>query len=64
METIKYSLKLYVEHKVPTGSFLEAVLSNDLFDAVGRADSANIKQIDEIVKYIFNELPSNCWGNR
>lgn len=64
MENIKHSLKLYVEHKISTGSFLEAVLSNDLFDAVGRADATNVKQLDDIVKYIYNELPSNCWGSR
>lgn len=64
METIKHSLKLYVEKKIPTGGFLEAVLSNDLCDAIGRADAENARQLKEIVVYIYNEIPSTCWGSR
>ena len=63
MEEIKASLDRYVKDKIPTGGFLEAVLSNDLVGAVGRADSINIQRIPEIVKYIYNNLPSNCWGD-
>ena len=63
MEEIKASLDRYVNDKIPTGSFLEAVLSNNLVEAVGRADSNNIQRIPEIVKYIYNNLPSNCWGD-
>lgn len=63
MEEIKASLDRYVNHKIPTGGFLEAVLSNDLAGAVGRADSINIQRIPEIVKYVYNNLPSNCWGD-
>jgi len=64
METIEYSLNLYVEHKIRTGGFLEAVLSNDLFSAFGKADEGNKRQMHEIVKYVYNELPSNCWGSK
>lgn len=64
MEYIKESLKRYVENKIPTGGFLEAVLSNDLVGAIGRADSENISRLPEIVRYIYNTLPSNCWGSR
>ena len=63
MEEIKATLGRYVKDKIPTGGFLEAVLSNDLVGAVGRADSENIQRIPEIVKYIYNNLPSNCWGD-
>jgi len=63
MEEIKATLDRYVKHKIPTGGFLEAVLSNDLVGAVSRADSINSQRIPEIVKYIYNNLPSNCWGN-
>ena len=64
MEDIKASLDRYVNDKIPTGGFLEAVLSNNLVEAVGRADSNNIQRIPEIVKYIYNNLPSNCWGDK
>lgn len=63
MEHIKESLERYVEHKIPTGGFLEAVLSNNLVEAVGRADSENIQRLPEIVRYVYNKLPSSCWGS-
>lgn len=58
------SLTRYVEQHCPTGGFLKAVLSNDLFDAVARADHENIRTIPEIAYYIYNELPDGCHGSR
>lgn len=58
------SLMRYKEHKIPTGSFLEAVLSNDLFKAVGKADQYSRANLFAIVNYIYNEMPGNCWGSR
>ena len=40
-EHMLQSLNLYVKKGVPVGDFLTAVLSNDLFEAVGRADNDN-----------------------
>jgi hypothetical protein len=57
------SLTRYVEHGIPPGSFLCAVLENNLVRAVGRADRENLAALPEIVKYIYNELPSTCWGS-
>lgn len=45
------------------GGFLTAVLGNDLVGAVSRADHISIKLIPDIVKYIYNELPTGCWGS-
>lgn len=63
MEHIKESLERYVEHKIPTGGFLEAVLSNNLADAVGKADNENIQRLPEIVRFVYTKLPSSCWGS-
>ena len=57
------ALERYVDHRIPPGSFLRAVLCNDLFDAVARADLNNQYVLPLIVKYIYNELPGGCWGN-
>lgn len=62
-ELTRDSLYRYVNHHVPTGSFLRAVLTNNLFEAVGRADDENLKALKFIVTYIYNEVPSNCWGS-
>ena len=50
MEQIKESLRLYIEHRIQPCGFLTSVLSNNLFDAVARADYENAKMLDEIVK--------------
>ena len=54
----------YVEHRYHPGGFIEAVLSNDLFGAVARADKDNLAALPEIVKFIYNQTPSNCWGSK
>lgn len=63
MENIKESLRMYVEHRIPTGGFLEAVLKNDLFGAYSRADLENTKRMQEIVVYIYNHIPIECYGS-
>lgn len=57
------ALKRYVEHKIPTGGFLQAVLENNLTEAFAQADSENREALWEIVKYVYNELPFTCWGS-
>lgn len=47
----------------PTGSFLEAILTNDLKRAVGHADRYNMLTIPAIVAYMVNELPFECYGS-
>ncbi len=58
------ALDRYVKHKIIPGGFLMAVLSNDLFGAVAQADSENLAALPEIVKYIYNNCPSNAWGSK
>ena len=54
----------YAYHGIPPGSFLQAVLSNDLFDAVGRADAHSLRALKALVTYCYMELPEPCWGSR
>jgi len=58
------ALDNYVCHQIETGSFLRAVLENDLQEACARADIQNQKIICDIVHYCFNEIPSTCWGSK
>jgi len=60
----KAALDRYVNDRIVPGGFLMAVLSNDLFGAVGYADSHNLAALPDIVKYVYNELPSGCWGSK
>jgi hypothetical protein len=58
------SINRYVEHGFEPGSFLTAVLSNDLAGAFNAADSDAEAGLRDIVKYIHWEIPSLCWGSR
>jgi len=60
--TIKESLQRWVDYGVPPGGFLLAVLRNDL-GAVTLADAQNFPNIKDIYVYVYNELPSDCWGS-
>ena len=62
-ELTRGALERYVEHKFLPGGFLIAVLSNDLMGAVSRADSENIVALRDIVAFIYNRCPIDCWGS-
>lgn len=57
------ALTRYVEHGVPTGDFLHAVLTNNLFVAVGRVDGPNLHALHAIVAWVYNEAPGACHGS-
>ena len=59
LETISY----YIEKGIPTGGFLRAVLENDLCGACGRADHDNQRALYDIVSFLYNYAPSDCWGS-
>lgn len=61
---IKDSLDEYARTGRQLGHFLTAVLSNDLFEAFGRADEKNVATMKYIVMYIYNELPCTCHGSK
>jgi hypothetical protein len=56
------SLRRYATEHVPTGGFLRHVLANDLQGAVARADEANMANLRGILEYVYNAMPSTCWG--
>lgn len=53
----------YVNDHRPVGSFLTAVISNNLKEAFMRADDNNVKHMFDVVKLFYNEVPSPCWGS-
>ena len=58
-----HGMKLYMENGVEPGSFLYAVLCNNLRAACMAADSINIKHLAEIVTWLYNEAPATSWGS-
>lgn len=62
--TLAEGLIRYIDHGVPTGSFLEAVLSNDLMDAMARADIGNRYRVFEVAVFLHSVAPRGCYGSR
>lgn len=58
------SLGRYVSHGILPGSFLQAVLANDLLDAIGRADDWSLAHLKDIAQHVYNRLPADCHGSR
>ena len=57
-------IQRYIENGIEPGDFLTAVICNDLFEAVGRADETNMANLPAYVSYFYTEAPSLCHGSR
>lgn len=57
------ALNRYIAEGMPTGGFLEAVITNDLHGSIARADPGNMTALPAIVSYLYNEAPAPCWGS-
>ena len=58
------SINRYVEHGLRPGSFVMAVLSNDLAAAFQTADDESHRGLRDILRYIRWEIPGTCWGSQ
>ena len=54
----------YLEYGTPPGGFLTAVLSNDLMDALRRADDKNIESLPAWGRLLYNHIPPGAYGSR
>jgi hypothetical protein len=61
--TIMEGLNLYVEHGLRPGGFLTAVLCNDLFGAMAKADEMSARWLPALCTYIYNNVPGLVWGS-
>jgi hypothetical protein len=62
-EHMQDGMQLWVERGIEPGSFLAAVLRNDLMGALGKADSVNINRLKDYGMFLYNEVPSDCFGS-
>ena len=64
-DKIRASIDAYARDGVPTGGFLRSVLEHlDVFEVFARADEENTRDMREILRYVYNEIPSDCHGSR
>jgi hypothetical protein len=57
------SLNAYVKDRRRPGGFVTAVLEDKLTAALGAADDASRRGLDDILLYVWNEIPATCWGS-
>lgn len=53
----------YIESGLHPGSFLAAVITNDLGGVIANGDRESLENLVAIYKFFYNYCPSNCWGN-
>ena len=53
----------YIVDGIPPGDFLQAVLTNDLMGAFGRADEENGLCLRHICNFLYNDAPAVCFGS-
>jgi len=63
-ESVYDSMLAYLLRGEHFGHFIEAVLRNDLVDAVTRADLDNLRHIADIMRFVYNALPREAWGSK
>ena len=56
-------LKNYLVSGIPVGSFLSAVICNDLTNACGCADDVNRHALFDYVQFLYQYAPHRAWGS-
>ena len=56
-------VNLYIQFGIEPGSFLRAVICNDLKRAVMYADRNNMGSLPAYVDFFYNNSPMACWGS-
>jgi len=61
---MRAGFRLYIEDGIHRGHFLTALFENDLAGAISRADHINEHKLKDMMQWIYNEAPNNCWGSK
>lgn len=62
-EHMREGMQSYIEHGIKPGSFLTAVLSNDLMGAIGMADDVNVGKLHAYAVYLYSYAPRGSHGS-
>jgi len=63
-EGLRGGAQRWIENGIVPGSFLTAVICNDLTESVTYATDINLSEMWNIVHFFYWEAPSQCWGSR
>lgn len=64
LDDLRPGLQRWVSDSIEPGSFLRAVLKNDLIGACEMADDYNQRHLFDIVLYCYRHLPPGSWGSQ
>jgi len=53
----------YANNHTPHGHFVTAVLENNLSEAIFRADSNSLAGLEDIVRFVYWEIPHSSHGS-
>ena len=53
----------YMVNRIPGGSFLTALFSNDLMEAFARADDENGENMRRYAQFLYNYAPRGSYGS-
>lgn len=56
-------IQRYIENHIKPGSFLSAVIQNNLKEACSYADDENLANLPAYVGFFYNQAPGQCWGS-
>ena len=62
-ERMRGGIQRYLDHGIPPGHFMTAVISNDLREACARADDENRTLLFEYIKFFYCHAPAGSWGS-
>jgi hypothetical protein len=62
-EHLKPGLMRYLDEHSKPGSFLRAVLENDLHEAVSRMEPPSFPDLKAVLSYLYNCAQGHAWGN-
>lgn len=63
-EHLREGLARYVIRGILPGSFLQAVITNDLRMSIRCGDEDSIAGIGAVVTFLWNSTPAQCFGDR
>lgn len=61
---IRFGMFRFIEFGNIPGDWMCHLLSNNLVNTWGFADKTNRERMGDIVSFIYNEAPSQCWGSK
>ena len=61
---LRNGMREYIQRGHVPGDFLQALIANDLNDALSRADEISMGSLGVLTTWLYNDAPGGSWGSR